>query len=233
MRAILRIVLILIILFIYGFSNNDFEKTKKSISHCGCDRDSILNSFIYCDTLHLSNNSILYQAGNCDSSWIYLTNEEGKFINLKTCYNEEILICDKLGLIFLEEYPDYLLFEYKWVSGCCDPPDVLFLDKFSGKEIRKIDKFDFISGDTEYDYLLYFTDSTYKNIELLFHKTGKKYSYSFIDNRIIKMLELGTVIFPRDIFENINLSDSYLTFDYKYLYKDKIITEKVKINYVR
>lgn len=203
-------------------------KSKGKID-CGCPENKILNREYKCDTLILSNNSFLFWKVSCDTISYNFQNKHGKIVRLKTCFGKESINCSRSGLSFLEEYPNYLLFKYDWVSGCCQPPDILFLDKFTGEKVNKINMSEFIYGETELDYTLYFDNGNHEELILLFNQTDKKYSLSLPKNRINKTLKTYKT-YPSDLFKNFNLNSESFTFEYEYLSGKVVLTEKIRID---
>lgn len=106
---------------------------------------------------------------------------------IKSCEVSDVYECERTGLHLLKEYPNYLLFNYKWTSGCCTPPDIVFISKENGKEIKRINNDQFIGGDIDENYLLYFSDTTYKKLIYLDHYTDIQYFVPF---------EKGEVLIP-------------------------------------
>jgi hypothetical protein len=166
-----------------------------------------------CDFENFQNGSRLYWQWNCDSTW--LTFENKQKVILKTCENETVYGCQRAGLGFLKEYPDYLLFQQEWISGCCVSPDIVFISKKTGKEIKRIPKDQFVWGDIENDYLLYFSDTSLTSLVYLDHFTEKKYKMEFNPNQIDNSAHKNQVLRLTDLFENIQKNENELTFELK------------------
>ncbi|GAA0880120.1 hypothetical protein GCM10009119_30900 [Algoriphagus jejuensis] len=140
--------------------------------------------------------------------------ENNEKVVLKSCENETVYGCERTGLGFLKEYPNYLLFQYKWISGCCASPDIIFISKESGKEINRISQDQFVWGDLEKNYLLYFSDSSFTSLALLNHSTEKIYSLEFHVNQIDNSIRENQVLQLTDLFKNIQKTDRALTFEF-------------------
>ena len=181
---------------------------------CFCDSMEIIEENRYkCEYQNFENGSRLYWQWNCDSAWLTFENKEK--VILKTCENETVYGCQRGGLGFLKEYPNYLLFQHKWISGCCDSPDMIFLNKETGMELKRIPKDQFVWGDIEKDYLLYFSDTTFTSLILLDHMTDKMYTMKFESNQIENSLGKNQVMRLTDLFENIEKDENELVLEFR------------------
>lgn len=181
---------------------------------CDCDSMEITEENIYkCEYQYFGNGSKLYWQWNCDSAWLTFENKE-KLI-LKSCESETVYGCQKAGLGFLKEYPNYLLFQYEWTSGCCNSPDVVFISKENGTEIKRISKNQFVWGDIEKDYSLYFFDSTLTSLVVLDHLTDNEFSLGFEKNEVDNSAQINEVLSLTYLFKNIQKNKTELTFEFK------------------
>lgn len=169
------------------------------------------NSY-FTDTTHLRNGSMLYYQWNCDSTW--LTLETDKRIVLKSCSELDPIMCSRLGLHFIEEYPDYLLFYFDWISGCCTPPDLVYIDKLTGQEIERIDYDLFVWGDSEKDYSLYFKDTTYTDLIYVDHLKAKRFKYSFEKDKVLESARKHSVLHIERLFDNYHRTADRLTLEF-------------------
>jgi hypothetical protein len=179
---------------------------------CVCATDSSLSrTEPSCDTTHFSNGAKLYYSWNCDSTWLTFENKEK--VILKPCMAMRPL-CTRVGLTFINEYPTHLLFTYSWVSGCCDPPDLVFIDKESGLEQKRISKNLFVWGEADGAYSLYFENSTLTNLVFYNHQKDS-YSYlSFEEGEVNRsMSSMGAMFFTK-IFKEFSLSTDGLHFEF-------------------
>lgn len=215
MKQIL-IILTIIISPIYGFSQKQ---------NCGCEHQvaNPEDQFI-CDTTIFTNGAKMYW--QCDSAYPKLIFENKKKVILKVCEDAIIYVCDRVGLSFLKEYPNYLLFQYQWISGCCTSPDVIFISKDNGSELRRIDSGLFVWGDTDENYILYFSDTTYRELIYMDNNTDRKYTFSFATAQIDKSISENHVLQVADLFKNFKKDKNEFTFDFK---SSEGVMKKLKI----
>lgn len=176
-------------------------------SSCGCDnrKNSAENQF-KCDTILFSNGAKIYWQWNCDSAWLMFENQEK--IILSSCEEVNVYECERTGLNFLKEYPNYLLFQYKWISGCCTSPDIVLINKVDGIEMKRITNDLFVWGDIDENYVLSFSDSTYTNLIYLDNDTDKEYTLRFENTQVDKSVAENQVLQLADLFNNFNLKNS-------------------------
>lgn len=170
------------------------------------------NSY-FTDTTYLSNGSILYYKWNCDSTWLTFEGKNKRII--KSCSDEDPILCSRTGLSFIKEYPNYLLFAHYWISGCCTPPDVVFIDKKTGEEKKRIENSLFVTGDADKDYLLYFSDTTYTSLVYLNHSTNKKSYYRFDKGEVLESMRKNAILQLSDIFYKFKKEKGYFAFEFK------------------
>ncbi|MFC6860370.1 hypothetical protein ACFQHQ_13325 [Zunongwangia atlantica 22II14-10F7] len=181
---------------------------------CGCNKKKATRENKYkCDTTLFSNGAKLYWQRNCDSTWLTFENKE-KLI-LKSCEKIDVYECQRTGLDFLKEYPNYLLFQYKWISGCCTPPDIILIDKETGNEIKRINNDQFVWGDVHENYVLFFSDTTYTHLIYLNNETDKAYDLHFDNKQVKKSVIKNNVLQLNDLFNNFIVSRNNFKFDYK------------------
>jgi hypothetical protein len=166
----------------------------------------------FCDTTYLSNGSKLYYQWNCDSTWLTFENQTP--VTLNSCTYISLILCSRLGLSYLKEYPNYLFFIHNWISGCCTPPDLVFIDKLTGKEKKRIANDLFVWGDTDKDYALYFSDTTYTNLIYLNHLSNNKSTYQFEDSEVAKSITKNNTIHLNDLFKNFIKEENSLRFEF-------------------
>lgn len=204
MKQIL-ITLLITICTLSGFSQK---------SNCGCDKKKINPENQYrCDTTFCSNGAKMYWQWNCDSAWFVFENKEK--IILQSCRETDVYECQRTGLDFLKEYPNYLLFQHKWISGCCTPPDIVFVNKENGRELKRITNNLFVWGDIDENYVLYFSDTIYTDLIYLDHNTEKEYSLRFDKAEIEKSVAKNQVLQLTDLFKNFKKDENDFTFDFK------------------
>ncbi|MGB1248038.1 MAG: hypothetical protein ACPG4Z_04075 [Chitinophagales bacterium] len=168
----------------------------------------------FTDTTQLSNGAVLYYNWNCDSTWLIFSNKKEQVI-LKSCFDSDPIMCSRLGLNYIKEYPNYLLFTHEWISGCCTPHDLVFIDKESGKEKERITNALFVWGDTDKDYSLFFSDSTYTSLIYLNHKSDQKFIYQFEEGKVFNSVKKHSVLQISNLFDNFRNENEYFLFDFK------------------
>jgi len=192
---------------------------------CGCDKIEIIPENQYqCKPTVFSNGAEICWQWNCDSSWLTFKNKVEVILN--SCKEPNVYECRKIGLNFLKEYPNYLLFQYKWVTGCCTPPDLLFINKENGKEIKRITKDLFVWGDVDENFVLYFSDLKYVELIYLDHNKDNQYVIHFENGEVQNSTEQNQVLQMTDLFKNFMKQSGEFTFDYKASYGK---TEKLTI----
>ncbi len=122
--------------------------------------------------------------------------------------------CNRTGLNFLKEYPNNLLFQYKWISGCCTPPDLIFFNKENGNELKRISNSQFIWGDIDENYALYFSDTTNTRLIYIDNKTDKEYIFQFDNEQVNKSATKNQVLQLTDLFKHFKKDDNYFVFDF-------------------
>ena len=200
----------LIAILIIIFSQNLLSQK----SNCGCDKIKIDSENQYkCDTTILTNGALIYWQWNCDSSWLTFENK-GKIL-LSSCNKSNVYSCESTGLNFLKEYHNYILFQYKWISGCCTPPDLVFFNKDNGKEIKRITNELFIWGDIDDNYALYFSDKTYNDLIYLDHNTDNQYLIHFENGQVLSSANKNNVLQLSDLFKDFKKIKDDFTFEFK------------------
>jgi len=169
------------------------------ICDCKSNEEEVLN----CDTILLSNNAILYWKINCDSA-VYCFENNKKTRSLKS--GSDYFLIDKIGLIFIEEYNDYLFFIDELISGCCTPPDLVFLNKIDASEINRIPSSHFVFGNPEKDYVTYFQDDSLT--QFIFHdlNNDKKNMTVLENNIVLRAIDNNSNIHVKDL---ININDDH------------------------
>ena len=159
------------------FTNTyDFEE----YNDCDCANNE--REILDCDTTFLTNNAMLYWQINCDSV-AYCFENNKKIVYLKS--GSDYSLIERIDLVFIKEYDDYLFFVNELISGCCTPPDLVFLNKEDATEINRIPRAQFVYGNPEVDYVTYFQNENLTEFIFLNLKTNKKYKTIF-DEGIIE-----------------------------------------------
>ena len=148
---------------------------------CNCDRKDYYKDIFNCDTTFLDNGSYMYWEMDCDSAHFYLHNKDDNRYSLTRIDSEvEYDYVGRLGLGFVKEYKDYLLFKWEIISGCCTPPNIILLNKYDAKIIDTIDSYQYIHVDVKNDWFIYNEIDSMERIVLMNLHNMKK-SYHSID----------------------------------------------------
>lgn len=178
----------------------------------------------FCDTTVLTNGAKIYSQWNCDSTWLTFENKEK--IILQSCIDLDPILCSRTGLQFIKEYPNYLFFVHNWISGCCTPPDLIFIDKVTGKEQQRVPNTLFISGDSDENYALYFSDTTYTELIYHNHELNMKYIYLFPKDKVLNSVTKNEALKLNDIFKEFKREQELFTFNF---INEKGITEELNM----
>lgn len=184
----------------------------------GCDCDFMLSGVEKehrpkCDTTFLSNGAMMYWQWNCDSAWF--TFEMLWKTVLKSCQGADPSFCQRTGLNFLKEYPTYLLFKWDWISGCCAPPDILFLDKKEAKELRRIAHTEFVWGSTDENFITFFADTLLEKLVYLELEDNKEYFVSFSSGEVIESARKNGGWGLKELFTDFKKSPSHISMVFK------------------
>ncbi len=181
----------------------------------------------FCDTTYLTNGAKLYYKWNCDSTW--LTFEFIERTILKSCMNTDPIICSRTGISFIKEYPSYLLFINKYSSSSSWSLGLTFLNKQSGQEIFEISNKQFVWGNSDEDYALYFSNTKYDELIYLDCLSNKKHKYFFKENKVNNSISNNGEIELNKLFENFNKNSDSFEFDFRNE-DDEIEHIKIEIN---
>jgi len=187
-------------------------------ANCGCTKQKIdLEEPISCDPIVFKNGSKLHWQWNCDSIWLTFENRQTLIQNtIRTCEIADINLCRKIGLVFLKEYPHYLLFKDVLIPDSNSPADIIFFSQENGDETRRIHKDLIVRNDADNDYLLYFSDASYKKLVYLnYNKVNQFNSITFDANKVSGSVDKNEVSELSGIFSNFKQVDNYFTFDFK------------------
>jgi len=179
-------------------THSDNSKLKPNfVCDCESNEDDILD----CDTTLLSNNALLYWKINCDSA-VYCFENNNKIRYLKS--GSDYFLINRIGLTYIEEYNDYLFFKDELISGCCTPPDLVFLNKIDASEINRIPSSHFVFGNPEKDYITYFQDDSLT--EFIFHdlNTNRKNMTVLENNIVLRAIDNNSIIHVNDL---VNIND--------------------------
>jgi hypothetical protein len=164
---------------------------------CGCESNQ---ENLDCDTIILSNNAMLYWKINCDFA-SYCFENNNRITYLKTSSDFELI--ERIGLTFIKEYKDYLFFVDELISGCCTPPDIVFLNKYDASEINRIPSSQFVYENIEKDYVTYFQDD--KLTKFIFHnlKTNTRKMTVIEEGLILNSIQNNKALYISDVLSLI------------------------------
>ena len=135
---------------------------------CFCDKDSILNELISCDTIQFDNQTKLYWNFNCDSSWLTFESPENKKEIILSLGDGLQYYTGRIGFIDFQEYKNTFLVQNDVISGCCSPSDFYLFDKVTGQLKKHIGR------------LIYYSED--KNIPIIVSLTGSSYDTTVISD---------------------------------------------------
>lgn len=198
------------------------EVIKRS-KFCNCEKDTLINRYISCDTFILKNKNLLYYHFDCDSVRLFIEDKNAKKYIVNAQTNELYPYHHRLAYRLLKEYDKYLLFRY----GCAASSATCgfsLVDKNNGKELENFDtenaSFAGLIYDYErikvgkedyykeriYDFILYFTDDM-NSITIHYVDSGKKFKIP------IQKRHFHAVV-PRHQFTEIKLKNEVLELTY-------------------
>lgn len=174
---------------------------------CYCGRDSSINVLsVYCDTIKLSNYSLLYWQYNCDSIWLTLENDKGTKVILDNVSTEIYDIFDRGSFHFIKEFAETILFE----SGCAANGPCLYylIDKNTGKEIESFNQLICIYSENGYnfDFVVYLSNQK-DTINIYYINSKRKLKAPFSE-------KLSGLI-SEYLFETMTLENNILTLIYR------------------
>lgn len=165
---------------------------------------------INCDTTFLSNKNFVYWSTSCDSSkLIFQTSSGNKFI-IESFGPENIEFSGRIGKSFIKEFESGLLFQNRWISGCCMAPDYFIINKKTGFRIESFPSSHNLYFDSDFDFLITFSDSTLQELTMydLEHGTAKTIKY-FSQKQAAQISESSQQI--ADLFSQVKrVSDNYI-----------------------
>lgn len=179
---------------------------------CVC--ETIKNYGIPCDTITFSNGSLFYFQNDCESVWKVLELNNGKKITIDAPRLPGFAA--RSGSVFLKEYKEEIVFAYHWITGCCQPPDIVFYDKDNGQETRRISSHDLITFDEDSDLLLYFIDDNYNSLKAENVLTKKTQTITLPTKGILSAMQKGLELFPSNLFD-LSINKEAITIKYRFV----------------
>lgn len=197
---VLSLITLLTITFLSAFPKDE----------CPCTN----NLSIHCDTINFKSNSKLFWNSNCDSTWLTFISTNGNSKILTSLEPDLSNYATRLGSSLVKEINGSIWFKHRWISGCCMPPDIFFINPNNGKENLRIQSQQLINVDYDNNKILYFEDTTYTNIIYLNLDTNTERKMDFSKENFKSQFQMGYTLYPMDIFNNVIYSESMVRFYY-------------------
>lgn len=176
--------------------------------------ENLPEDFFILDTMSTAKGSMIYWQYNQDSSWLTYEDINGVKTMLNTMYCPMMHYSYQLGMQRYDVYPKYAVFYEELISGCCTPPNVVFLDNSTAKELRRIDSYSFIRLDE--DYCIFFKDTALNTASFLDLKTDKTTTLIFPEGLFMSKMESSRNTYPREFFNEIDVNKNNLKVVYQY-----------------
>lgn len=176
--------------------------------------DNLPEDFFILDTMSTVTGSLIYWQYNQDSSWLNFEDINGVKTILNTMYCPMMGYTYKLGMQRYDVYPKYAVFYEEIISGCCTPPNVVFLDNSNAKELKRIDSYSFIRLDE--DFCMFFKDTSLNTASFIDLKTDTKTDVIFPIGLFVSKMESSENTYPRDFFNEIEVNTNKLKVVYQY-----------------
>ncbi len=170
--------------------------------------------FFILDTMSTVTGSMIYWQYNQDSSWLTFEDINGVKKMLNTMYCPMMGYSYKLGMQRYDVYPKYAVFYEELISGCCTPPNVVFLDNSTAKELKRIDSYSLIRLDEE--FCMFFIDTTLNTASFLDLKTDKTSNVIFPEGLFVSKMESSGNTYPREFFNEIEVYKNNLKVVYQF-----------------
>lgn len=189
-------------------SNNSIENQSFNVSSCSCDHEHALNTDIwFCDTLILSDQSILYWRYNCDRIWLTLENRNGQRIVVDDLPAESMPILHRIGAFLVKEFDETLLFQRDCAAtGTCF---YFLVEKNTGSVVREFPQLIGIDWEMKsytFDFVAYLSEES-DEIHIYFPNESRTCSVPISDlNR--------QTAYPEFSFTEMTLFKEVLTLKY-------------------
>lgn len=215
MQQLIIIILSFILLSCDGNIKPESGATKAEVVETNSDcLKNLPNDFFILDTLKTHAGSLIYWQYNKDSSWLTYEEVRGNKTTLNSLDCSLMGYTYKLGTQRFDVYPKYVVFYHKWISGCCTPPDIIFMDNKVPKELRRIDSQSMIQ--LEDDYCLFFNDTTYNSASFLALNSNKSTMIYFPKGLLKSKIDPSRNLYPRDFINDAQVTGNNLKLIYRY-----------------
>ncbi|PIF47502.1 hypothetical protein CLU96_4560 [Chryseobacterium sp. 52] len=180
---------------------------------CSCSKNPELKNVISCEATQFENGAKIYWDYDCNSSWI--TFQNGKIRKkIFTLEKEFIEFTGRLGYRSWTEYKNSFLVENSVVSGCCQPGEYILYNKNNGEKIIELGTIISINHDGNNPYTITLkTDNKLLYTDL---NNNKSYAIKIPKNKIESTLKNTNVLYPENLFENIEIKNGLLSIHLRY-----------------
>jgi hypothetical protein len=168
------------------------------------------------DTTITNKGSLIYWNYNQDSSWLVYEESNGNITILNYFDQSMMNYTYLLGTQNIKSYSNYSLFQHEWISGCCTPPDIIFMANDEPKELFRIGSHQLIRFDTDDDYCLFFNDTTLNTGKYINLNRDISTTFEFPNQLFSSKIESSGFIYPGDFFTDIQLEKNKLNIKYRY-----------------
>ncbi len=188
-----------------------------------CENKKVLKEVINIDTTTFDIGTKLFWSYNCDSAWLTYINQNQQKIILDS-WTENPIFSIKMGYLYLQDYKKNILFERNVISGCCDLPDNIIIDKYTGKELINVGPKIWHSENKKYPLLICFDESdTLKDrVNSEFEKLiiynldkDKKYFYSVAQYNFFKNLKEQYLNYDVNLLESYSVERNILMLKFR------------------
>jgi hypothetical protein len=218
-------------------NDNSNAQTKNTTKPIECKNIRLLEGIIDTDTTTFDIGTKLFWKYNCDSAWLTYINHKQEHIILD-CWKDNPELAVKMGLYYLHDFQKSILFEKKVISGCCDLPDNLIIDKKTGVLVKNIGPIIWYSVSRKYPLILSFEESD--NATLGFKKmvvhnldNNKKFYFSLINYEFFKGLKEQYFKYKSNLLKDFEVNNNILTLTFRKELLSKrgqFINQVIKIN---
>lgn len=157
-------------------SEEKAKENQESASNCLCTETNPLA--INCDTTFLTNKNFVYWTTTCDSSKLVFEALDGSKAVLQAFGADEIEFSGRIGKTFIKEFQSGLLFQHRWISGCCMAPDYILIDKKTGAILNSFPSSLNLYFNSNFNFLVTFKDSTLQELSI--------YNFQDQNSKVIK-----------------------------------------------
>ncbi len=216
-----RLTIIILSLLLFGCENSEKRSAEIEFSeeNTNCTSD-LREDFFITDTTITKHGSMIFWQYDQDSSWLTYEEVNGKKTILNSVYCTLMGYTYQLGTQLFDVYPNYVVFVHEWISGCCTPPDIIFMNIQKPIEIKRIASHSLIRLDGRQNLCIFFTDSTLNNAQVLNLKTDMTTNIQFPKGFFQSKIEPSGHIYPAGFFNKIEQNDNKIKI--VYCYKNEI-----------